>query len=263
MFKILGQFIVFSLLSLGALAKAGTGSSNPTNVGPLPKPKVILFDVNETLLDLESMRVSVGEALGGRDELLPLWFTTMLHNSLVTTVTGDYQDFGTIGVASLMMVASNNGISLTEAQAREAIVPPLLSLPPHNDVVPGLTALKHQGFTLMSLTNSSNAGVKTQFENAGIGGFFSARYSIEDIKVYKPDLRAYQWVVDQLGLEPEYVLMVAAHGWDVAGAKAAGLQTAFVSRPGKALYPLAAKPDFVVADIRALADTLSATYEEK
>ncbi len=223
----------------------------------MPKPKVIIFDVNETLLDLESMRDSVGKALNGQTELLPLWFSTMLHNSLVTTVTGDYQDFGKIGVASLLMVAENNNIELSEAAAKEAIVTPLLSLPPHADVKPGLTQLTEQGFKIVSLTNSSNNGVKTQFENAGLTEYFDNRYSIEDIKIYKPDLRAYAWALEQLNVKPEEALMVAAHGWDVAGAKAAGLQTAFIARPGKALYPLAQKPDYIVKTVTELARLLN------
>ncbi|OFC72583.1 haloacid dehalogenase type II [Alteromonas confluentis] len=221
------------------------------------KPKVIVFDVNETLLDLENMRESVGEALNGQEELLPLWFSTMLHYSLVSTVSGEYQDFGKIGVAALMMVAQNNNIDITEEQAKEAIVTPLLSLPPHADVKSGLTELKKQGFKLVSLTNSSNYGVKTQFENAQLTDFFEARYSIEDIQIYKPDLRAYEWALAKLGVKPEEALMVAAHGWDVAGAKAAGMQTAFVARPGKALYPLAQKPDYIVKDLGELVEKLS------
>ena len=234
--------------------------TNPQAVNPanLVKPKVIIFDVNETLLDLESMRESVGAALGNRQELLPLWFTTMLHNSLVTTVAGEYFDFGQIGVASLLMVAQNNDIELSSEEARAAIVPPLLSLPAHPDVKAGLASLKKQGFTIVSLTNSSNNGVKTQFENAGLTDFFDARYSIEDIQIYKPDLRAYAWVLDQLGVEPQEALMVAAHGWDVGGAKAAGMQAAFVARPGKALYPLAQEPDYIVKNINELADLMSA-----
>lgn len=216
------------------------------------KPKVIVFDVNETLLDLETMRRSIGDALGGKDELTTLWFSTMLHHSLVTTVSGDYQDFGKIGVAALMMVAQNEGISITQEQAVIAIKTPLLSLPAHPDVKPGLAALKAKGYTLVSLTNSSNEGVQTQFANAGLTDFFEQRMSIEDIKVYKPDLRAYAWALKKLGIKPEDALMVAAHGWDVAGAKAAGMQTAFVARPGKALYPLAPQPDYVVKDLNEL-----------
>ncbi len=221
-----------------------------------PKPKVIIFDVNETLLDLETMRTSIGEALDGQEELTTLWFSTMLHHSLVTTVTGDYQDFGKIGVAALMMVAQNNDIEIIEEQAVTAIKTPLLSLPAHPDVKAGLKALKEQGFKLVSLTNSSNKGVETQFKNAGLTDYFDKRMSIEDIKVYKPDLRAYAWALEQLNIKPEEALMVAAHGWDVAGAKAAGLQTAFVARPGKALYPLAQKPDYVVKDLSELVEIL-------
>lgn len=247
----------FRNLCLTAIVLIATGLNNVEAETMPVKPKVIVFDVNETLLDLENMRESVGEALNGQDELLPLWFSTMLHYSLVSTVSGEYQDFGKIGVAALMMVAQNNNIDITEEQAKEAIVTPLLSLPPHADVKSGLTALKKQGYKLVSLTNSSNYGVKTQFENAQLTDFFEARYSIEDIQIYKPDLRAYEWALAKLGVKPEEALMVAAHGWDVAGAKAAGMQTAFVARPGKALYPLAQKPDYIVKDLSELVEKLS------
>ena len=69
------------------------------------QPKAILFDVNETLLDLAPLKVSVDDALGGRRDLLPLWFSTMLHYSLVETLSGSYHSFGEIGTAVLMMVA--------------------------------------------------------------------------------------------------------------------------------------------------------------
>jgi 2-haloacid dehalogenase len=221
-----------------------------------PKPKVIIFDVNETLLDLDTMRSSIGQALDGQSELTALWFSTMLHHSLVTTVTGDYHDFGKIGVAALMMVAKNNGIQITPEQAVTAIKTPLLSLPAHPDVKAGLSSLKSLGYKIVSLTNSSNQGVKTQFANAGLTEYFDERMSIEDIKVYKPDLRAYAWALKQLGVKPEEALMVAAHGWDVAGAKAAGMQTAFIARPGKALYPLAPQPDYIVKDLSELVTIL-------
>jgi len=52
----------------------------------MARPEVIFFDVNETLLDLTPLKESVGETLGGRPELAPLWFTTLLQYSLVATV---------------------------------------------------------------------------------------------------------------------------------------------------------------------------------
>ncbi|MEP4891065.1 MAG: haloacid dehalogenase type II [Aliiglaciecola sp.] len=248
-FNVLSQYLRFLLLSVVLVTISFTSQA-------ASKPKVIVFDVNETLLDLESMRTSIAEALDGKDDLISLWFSTMLHHSLVTTVTGDYHDFGKIGVAALMMVAESNNIEITQEQALTAIKTPLLSLPPHPDVKEGLAALKAQGYMIVSLTNSSNKGVETQFKNAGLTEFFDKRLSIEDIKIYKPDLRSYAWALEKLGVKPEETLMVAAHGWDVAGAKAAGMQTAFIARKGKALYPLAEKPDYIVEDLQQLVTIL-------
>ena len=194
------RLAVLLLNVLLVMPGAVLAQSEPT---PPPKPKVLFFDVNETLLDLASMRASVGEALGGREDLLPLWFSTMLHYSLVDSATGRYHGFGQIGVAALMMVAEGNGIEITPEAALTAIATPLRSLPAHPDVHEGLQALKDQGYTLVSLTNSSNAGVAAQFEHTGLTKYFERRLSIEDIKLYKPNLGAFQWAVEQMGIEPE------------------------------------------------------------
>lgn len=248
----------FSRLFCGALLLvATTFVAQADDSAQLPRPKVLFFDVNETLLDLEPMRASVGKALGGREELLPLWFSTMLHHSLVDSATGRYHGFGEIGVAALLMVAESQSIAITPEQAREAIVTPLRSLPPHPDVREGLQALKAQGYTLVSLTNSSNTGVATQFQNAGLTAFFERRLSVEDIQLYKPNLRAFEWAAQQMGIDPAEGMLVAAHGWDVAGARAAGMQAAFIARPGKVLYPLAIPPSYVVSDVKDLAARLA------
>ncbi|PWJ39343.1 haloacid dehalogenase type II [Sediminitomix flava] len=218
--------------------------------------KVIFLDVNETLLDLESMKASVSEALNGREDLMTLWFSKMLHYSLVSVSIDRYEDFGKIGVASLMMVAQNNGIELTEEQAKEAIIPPLLSLPAHPDVVDGLRKLKAKGYKLVTFTNSSYKGVATQLRNANLEDLIEKQLSTESVRSYKPFLETYQWALDSMNLQPNQVLMAAAHGWDVAGAKEAGMKTAFIARPGKALYPLVVKPDFVVKDFLELAEKM-------
>ena len=251
-----------SLLSSPVFAQTDTrGAAQPDkntamSARELRAPKVIFFDVNETLLDLTAMRSSVGEALGGRDDLLPLWFSTMLHHSLVDSTTGRFHTFGEIGVASLLMVAEIEGIELTKAKAKTAIVTPLRSLPPHPDVRDGLQALKNKGYKLVSLTNSSNQGVYTQFKNADLLSYFDERLSVEDINLYKPDTRTYEWAIEKMGIAAEDAMLVAAHGWDIAGAKQAGWQAAFIARSGKVLYPLAIAPDTVVSGLDELVSQL-------
>ena len=224
----------------------------------MSKPKVLVFDVNETLLDLAPLKISVGEALGGREELVPLWFSTMLHYSLVHTLCEDFKSFGEVGVAALQMVAESQGIHLDDEEARQAVVPALLSLPPHEDVTAGLKGLAEGGIRAVSLTNSSAAAAETQLRNAGLTDLFEKRYSVESVKTYKPHMDAYRMVLEDLGVRPEEAMMVAAHAWDLAGARHVGLQTAFIARPGTALYPNTARPDYVVDDLPELVTLLSA-----
>ncbi|MEO9891065.1 haloacid dehalogenase type II [Aurantibacter sp.] len=222
----------------------------------LKRPKVLFFDVNETLLDLTAMKKSVGDALGGRSDLLPLWFTTMLQYSLVTTVGRQYEAFGVIGAAALKMVAANNGINLSEEEAKEAILPPLRSIPPHPEVKESLKKLKDAGYKLVSFTNSSNIGVETQFKNAGLLDYFEERLSIEDIGKFKPHTDAYDWAARKMGIQANECMLVAAHGWDIAGAIWAGWRGAFISRPGAQLYPLSPKPEIHESDLALTAKKL-------
>lgn len=231
--------------------------SKPGNQTSSIPPKVLFFDVNESLLDLGKLKQSIGKALGGREDLLPLWFTTMLQYSLVTTAGRQYVEFGTIGAATLRMVAANNNIELNENDAKEALSP-LRSLPAHPEVKEALGNLRNAGYKMVSLTNSSNQGVKTQFENAGLTDFFDERLSIEDVKKYKPDSDVYDWAARKLGARPNECMMIAAHGWDIAGAIWSGWRSAFIARTGQQLYPLAPLPEINEPDLLKISEKLIA-----
>lgn len=221
------------------------------------RPKVLFFDVNESLLDLGNLKKSIGKALGDREELLPLWFTTMLQYSLVSSAARQYEDFGVIGAATLRMVASNHGIKLSEGEAKAALSP-LRSLPPHPEVKEALQKLKNAGYKMVSLTNSSNEGVALQFKKAGLNDYFDMRLSIEDVAKYKPDRDVYDWAAHKIGAQPHECLMIAAHGWDIAGALWAGWRGAFIARPGQQLYPLAPLPELNEPDLLKISDKLIA-----
>lgn len=223
----------------------------------MPRPKMLFFDVNETLLDLNAMKTVIGDALGSRPDLLPLWFTTMLHYSLVVTLADQYKDFGELGVAALLVVAQNHGVTLSPEKAREA-VSVIRSLPAHPDVRPALEELKGEGFRMATLTNSSQAAVDAQMQNAGLTDLFEMRLSVETGQLFKPHSHVYKWAARKLGFVPEECLLVAAHGWDVAGALWAGCRAAFISRPGAQLFPLAPVPEIVEPDMGSAAKRLIA-----
>lgn len=220
------------------------------------RPAVLLFDVNETLLDLKPLQESIENVLLDT-EGPTLWFTTMLQYSLVMTVGEQYAPLPDIGIATLKMLAKNREVVLTDDDAKKAISP-MLSLPPHPDVCPALERLRAAGFRLATLTNSSLSGVKAQLEHAGLADCFERQLSVETIGKYKPHLDVYRWAAAEMQAEPGQCMLVAAHGWDVAGAKWAGLRNAFVGRGGQQMFPLAGQPDIVAADLEGIADALVA-----
>ncbi|MBV8213336.1 MAG: haloacid dehalogenase type II [Verrucomicrobia bacterium] len=223
----------------------------------MPRPKLLFFDVNETLLDLNAMKTVIGDALGSRPELLSLWFTTMLHYSLVVTLADQYKDFGELGFAALLTVARNHGVTLSPEIAQQA-VSVIRSLPAHPDVRPALEDLENEGFRMVTLTNSSQAAVDAQIQNAGLTDLFEQRLSVQEVQLFKPHSHVYRWAARKLGFAPEECMLVAAHGWDVAGAIWAGCRAAFISRPGAQLFPLAPVPEIVEPDMLGAARRLIA-----
>ncbi|MEO9892203.1 haloacid dehalogenase type II [Aurantibacter sp.] len=220
------------------------------------RPKVLFFDVNETLLDLTKVKKQVGKALGGREDLLSLWFTTMLQYSLVTSASGQYKPFGHIGAAALQMVAANHDITITEEEARKIISESMGNLPAHPEVKVALTQLKASGYKLVAFTNSSKSGLKKQFESSGLTDYFDEMLSVEETEKFKPFTDTYAWGAKKMNLKPEECMLIAAHGWDVAGALWAGWRAAFIARPGQQIFPLAPQTEIVVSDLIKAADIL-------
>jgi 2-haloacid dehalogenase len=248
---------------LGARRNMGGGSStvfpsSETDSQPQAsgqaKPKVLVFDVNQTLLDLNALRPAFARVFGdGR--ALDEWFALLLQYSLVVTVTDAYSDFGTVGRAVLEMLANTKGVKLSSEDATR-ILQGVLTLPAHLDVGASLKRLRGAGFRMVTLTNSSPTAVKAQLQNAGLTQYFEEAISVETVHRFKPDLQVYRSAAAHLGVPPGDLLLIAAHPWDVFGAMKAGWQAAFVARNGITPFPLGPKPDIVGSDMTAIADAI-------
>ncbi len=220
------------------------------------RPKALIFDVNETLLDLSHVQTEFQDFFGEK-YAFKYWFSLLLQYSLVDTVTGNYHDFKKIGEAVLKMTEAFFDQQLTTSQ-KEAIQQKLAQLPPHSEVEEGLSRLKEAGFRLYTLTNSAKATLDNHMRRTGLGTYFEATCTVDELQLYKPHPSTYEMVLSRLQLRPEDTMMIAAHGWDLAGAAQVGMQTAFISRQGQSLYPLASVPTLVSIDIAELADQLIA-----
>lgn len=214
---------------------------------------VIAFDVNETLLDLRALDAPFTAAFGDAS-LRPLWFALMLQAAFVGGLTGSYVDFSTAQRSALAMLAMRQKVRLSAAQS-DAIVGGMRTLPPHPDARPAMERLKGR-FRLVALTNSPLDVAEAQLRNSGLRDLLEAAYSADEVKALKPAPAPYRMVAERTGVAIGEVRLVAAHGWDIAGALAAGCRAAFVARPGAVLYPHGPQPDVAASDLAGVADAL-------
>ena len=219
---------------------------------------VVVFDVNETLLDLAGLDPHF-ERVFGREGVRERWFSQLLQLALVATVTESYRDFSELAGDALGAVAKQRKVGLGD-EDKESILAAVKNLEPHPDVVPSLTRLRDAGFRLAALTNSPYKTLKGQLEHAGLSAFFEQALSVDEVQVFKPHRKVYEMAAGKLAVAPADLLMVAAHAWDTTGALRAGCRAAFLARPGKVLSPADETPDIVGATLAEVADHIIVQY---
>jgi 2-haloacid dehalogenase len=213
--------------------------------------KTIVFDVNETLLDLQAMRPRFDAAFGSTDLLTP-WFGQLLRHSLVATLTDTYTPFDVLGVDALRLVSAKSGIDLPEDRAVR-VVDGMRYLPPHPEVRLAITRLRDHGFRIATLTNSPPHLLADQLANAEITDLFDVTMSVDPVHKFKPHPDTYRSGAKRLGVGINDMRLVAAHDWDVTGAIRAGAAAAFVARPGMVLSRASETPDIVGPDLDTVA----------
>lgn len=221
-------------------------------------PSVLVFDVNETLIDIESM-APIFERVFGDPHAMRRWFNQLVMYSMTATLSGHYVDFFSLGQGLLQMLASAHRVAITDDDVA-SLKHAMLTMPAHPDVEDGLKTLHDNGFRLVTLTNSPpNPDGPSPLENAGLAHFFERTFSVETCRAFKPAPAVYRHVCEQLAVTPADCMMVAAHVWDTIGAQSAGLSGALITRPGNAPLPIPdlPQPTIVANDLREFAQKLT------
>ncbi|ORX19139.1 haloacid dehalogenase [Mycobacterium szulgai] len=217
-------------------------------------PPVLVFDVNETLLDIDSIAPLFAELFGSQ-RVLREWFGQLITYSMTATLTGEYVDFSTLGQGVLSMVADIHGVDVTANDAAR-LKSAMRTMPAHPDAAAGLTELRANGFRLVTLTNSPPGEGASPLENAGLAEFFEHQLSVDSCRAFKPAPAVYRHVCQVMDVAPGDCMMVAAHVWDLLGAQRVGFSSALITRPGNRPLPVCDQPTLVVRDLRELAGKL-------
>ncbi len=222
----------------------------------LLRPELVVFDVNETLSDMTPLAARL-EDVGAPSHLLATWFAGTLRDGFALTVAGGHADFETVALAALWSILSGlDGLTREPRGAARYVLAGMRELPLHPDVRPGMERLSAAGVRLVALTNGAAQNTQLLLERGGVAEFLELCVSVDEVGRWKPAREAYQHVTERCGVNPNQMMLVAVHPWDIDGAKRAGLAAGWIDRRGAPYPEPMRKPDVTGRDLVALADEL-------
>ncbi|HZW71729.1 MAG TPA: haloacid dehalogenase type II [Hanamia sp.] len=214
------------------------------------RPVLLIFDVNETLIDYESLNPLFARLFGDK-RVMREWLGYLEMYSMTLKLSGYYKDYWTLGGGIFQMVGAIHGINITEEHV-EALKEGMKTMPAHLDAEEGLKRLRDAGYRMVTLNNSpAIKNRKSPLESAGLSKYFERQFNMESSCAYKPCSIVYHMVADAMNLAPEQCCMVTTHVWDAIGAQSAGLSSGLITRRGNAplLIPGLPHPNIIAKDI--------------
>jgi 2-haloacid dehalogenase len=190
--------------------------------------KAVVFDAYGTLYDVQSVAEITEEAFPGYGEMITqIWRIKQLEYSWLRSLMQRYRDFSVITRESLAYTLSILGLQYDDA-IFERIMEKYLHLDLYPDALAALAALKDRKLAILS--NGSPGMLNTLVANSGLDRLLDATISVDAKKVFKPSPDAYSLIETTLGVKPAEVLFVSSNPWDACGAKAFGLNVAWIER---------------------------------
>ena len=190
--------------------------------------KAVVFDAYGTLYDIQSVAAVTEETFPGYGEIVTqIWRIKQLEYTWLRSLMRRYQDFSVITRDSLAYTLRVLGLA-HDAAAFERIMDKYLHLDPYPDALAALTAMRDRKLAILS--NGSTAMLEALVRNSGLDRVLDATISVDSKKIFKPAPEAYSLIESVLGVPPAEVLFVSSNPWDACGAKAFGLNVAWIER---------------------------------
>jgi 2-haloacid dehalogenase len=208
--------------------------------------KLVIFDVNQTMFSLNEIEKRF-EKNKLEKSLVNLWFYSVLKEGFSYSLSGKFIDFRTIGINELEKIFLQNSLN-SNKQDICRIIDGFKCLKIHSDIRQSLEILKKKKIKVVTLTNGSQSNTRLLLKRNKIDKLVDDCFSIEQVKKWKPHKKVYLYVCKSLKISPKNSLMIAAHGWDINGAKLTGLKTGYIKRYEKILSNFYLKPDLTGKD---------------
>ena len=236
----------------------------PTTADPLTRVHTLTFDIFGTVLDLVgSIRPTLDTFLANHEAAIdgatfwPDWrLRQRIEQHQDTILMLGHPGYLDSARRAFVYSLRKHNIDFQQAEV-ERFMRVFEELRPYPDAVEGLKRLGEH-YRLVALSNGNTWLIEHLVEN-NIGAEFDSAISVERVGSFKPHPSVYRYAAQHLEADPGEIMMVAAHSFDILGARACGYRGAYVNRYGLPYESSPLQPDLVTTDFLELADRLADT----
>lgn len=190
--------------------------------------KAFVFDAYGTLYDVQSVSNITEAAFPGYgDYITQIWRMKQLEYSWLRTMMGRYGDFWVITREALDYSLQTLGLSASP-ELFDDLANAYNRLSPYPDAEDALKGLAPHRLAILSNGNASM--LSALVAHSGLDRSLEKVISVDSKRVYKPDMRAYELVEEEMGVKPEEVAFVTSNGFDACGAKCFGFTVIRIDR---------------------------------
>ena len=216
-----------------------------------------VFDAYGTLFDVHSAASQHQQKLGEKAQSVSaLWRTKQLEYTWLRSLMERYVNFGQVTQEALDYALDSHGIK--DESLRQGLLNAYQQLSCYPEVPETLAKLKQLGLGTSILSNGSFEMLEAGVRNSHLEELLDGVFSVDTIRIFKPDPQVYQLAVDQLGCDPQEILFFSSNAWDVSGSATFGLQAVWVNRFGQAPERLPGNPVLEIKTLDAVLQYFSA-----
>ena len=214
--------------------------------------KAIIFDAYGTLFDVNSAAEKCKDKIGDRwEEFANFWRTTQLEYTWLRSLMERHKNFWEVTEDSLdksMRVFNINKSMKNELLNLYKI------LSPYPEVRGVLEDLKKKNFKLAILSNGTYDLLNELVESNKLNNLFDDLFSIEEVKIYKPDPRVYEIPIKKYKIKSDEITFLSANTWDVSGGGNFGYNSIWVNRHNSVFDILDFQPKNEISNLTQLLD---------
>ncbi|MEK9918953.1 MAG: haloacid dehalogenase type II [Pelagibacteraceae bacterium] len=220
----------------------------------MSKVKAVIFDAYGTLFDVNSAAEKCKNQIGDKWEgFANYWRTTQLEYTWLRSLMKRHKDFWKVTEDSLDKSMKVFNINPNMREELLSLYKKLSTFPEVNET---LKQLKNKNLKLAILSNGSPDLLNELVNSNNLTEIFDDLFSIEEVKIYKPDNKVYEIPINKYKIKPEEIVFLSSNTWDVSGGGNYGYQSIWVNRNNNIFDNLDYKPKYEIKNLKQLLDII-------